>query len=321
MDNKKISVVVPVYNVELYLEKCVNSIINQKYRNLEIILVDDGSPDNSGKICDSFLEKDNRIKVIHKSNGGLSDARNAGIDIATGDFITFVDSDDWIEQDIYYNAMKKNKKNDSDIIVFGIQRDYDDGKKVISKLEKEEILTNVEGLIYLNSFKNIDLSSCNKIYKKELFDNIRFPINKKCEDYYIMFKLFDISQKILLISDVGYHYFQRTGSIANNAVVNLDYIYASEKQLKYFEKKYPELLYIAETDYAFANMALFNFSISNNLKNKEQRKLFKINSKKYKKSLIKNQYIKKSKKIRYILFICLPFLYATLIKIKKIVGD
>ena len=106
-----ISVVVPIYNVENYIKKCVDSILSQTYKNLEIILVDDGSPDNCPQICDEYAQKDNRIKVIHKENGGLSDARNAGIDISKGKFITFIDSDDYIEKDyveVLYNSIKEN---------------------------------------------------------------------------------------------------------------------------------------------------------------------------------------------------------------------
>ena len=111
-----VSVIVPIYKVEKYLNKCVDSIINQSYKNLEIILVDDGSPDKCGEICDKYAEKDSRVKVIHKENGGLSDARNAGIDIAKGDYLLFVDSDDWITSNICEVLIKNANDNLSDII-------------------------------------------------------------------------------------------------------------------------------------------------------------------------------------------------------------
>ena len=114
-NNPKISVIVPVYKVEKYLDKCVESIVNQTYKNLEIILVDDGSPDNCPAMCDEWAEKDERIRVIHKENGGLADARNAGMDIATGDYIGFVDSDDWIEPNMYEVLLKNALKYDADI--------------------------------------------------------------------------------------------------------------------------------------------------------------------------------------------------------------
>ena len=114
MDKDLISIIVPIYNVEKYIKKCIDSIINQTYTNLEIILVDDGSPDNCGKICDKYKEKDDRIKVIHKKNGGLSDARNAGIDIATGEYITFIDSDDYVAEnyiEVLYNLCKEQNES------------------------------------------------------------------------------------------------------------------------------------------------------------------------------------------------------------------
>ena len=125
-----ISVIVPVYNVEKYLRKCVDSIVNQTYKNLEIILVDDGSPDNCGKICDEFAEMDNRVMVIHKENGGLSSARNAGLDIATGEYITFVDSDDYIENDTYEKVVVAINKFDSDLIFFR-EKSVDESGKTI----------------------------------------------------------------------------------------------------------------------------------------------------------------------------------------------
>lgn len=129
LDNVLISVIVPVYKVEQYLEKCVNSITAQTYSNLEIILVDDGSPDKCGDICDSLAEKDKRIKVIHKMNGGLSSARNAGIDIATGQYIGFVDSDDFIEPEMYEKLLKLIKQEGTKLAVCAVNYVYEDGKK------------------------------------------------------------------------------------------------------------------------------------------------------------------------------------------------
>lgn len=115
MENKKISIIIPVYKVENYLERCVESVLNQTHQNLEIILVDDGSPDRCGKMCDLYSQKDNRIKVIHKENGGLSDARNVALDIATGDYIGFVDSDDYVEEDMFKTLYQLAEKYQADI--------------------------------------------------------------------------------------------------------------------------------------------------------------------------------------------------------------
>ena len=130
MNNPLISVIVPVYKAEAYLEKSVKSIINQTYKNLEIILVDDGSPDRCGEMCDEFAKKDSRIRVIHKANGGQSSARNAALDIMAGDYVGFVDSDDWIEPNMYEHLYNLILKNNAQISVCGLQCDYDDGKIV-----------------------------------------------------------------------------------------------------------------------------------------------------------------------------------------------
>ena len=120
-----ISVIVPVYNVAAYLDRCVKSIVNQTYADLEIILVDDGSPDQCGTMCDNWAMKDKRIKVVHKENGGLSDARNAGIEVASGDYIGFVDSDDWIEPDMYQDLLEAVEREGAELAVTGINRTYD----------------------------------------------------------------------------------------------------------------------------------------------------------------------------------------------------
>ena len=123
-----ISVIVPIYNVEKYLERCVESIINQTYKNLEIILVDDGSPDNCPQMCDDYAKKDSRIKVVHKKNGGLSDARNAGMKVATGEYVSFIDSDDYISLDFYETLLETIVDNDSDIVECSVVKFYENGK-------------------------------------------------------------------------------------------------------------------------------------------------------------------------------------------------
>lgn len=140
----KISVIVPVYKVENFLDRCVESIVGQTYENLEIILVDDGSPDNCPAMCDKWAEKDGRIKVIHKENGGVSSARNAALDIVSGDYICFVDSDDWIDPGMYEFLYKNSQKYDADISCCGIFDDYDDGTRIM------------EGSYYLSVYKNVD---------------------------------------------------------------------------------------------------------------------------------------------------------------------
>ena len=145
VDGERISVIVPVYKVEPYLRKCLDSIVNQTYRNLEIILVDDGSPDNCGRICDEYAERDNRIRVIHQKNGGVSSARNEGLKIASGDWIGWVDSDDWIEPDMFEYLLENAKKSKADIAVCSRKEWYKD-RCILRKWEKDILLNTEEAL-------------------------------------------------------------------------------------------------------------------------------------------------------------------------------
>lgn len=209
-----ISVVVPVYKVEEYIERCIDSILNQTYRELEIILIDDGSPDRCGEICDQYSVIDNRIKVIHKTNGGLSDARNAGIQIARGEYITFLDSDDWITdnyiQTLYNLVIKKN----ADVSACNFIR---------TDTEKIED-SNAQNIIY--EFSNIQALekmcgefyeqltvSWGKIFKSELFKEVRFPIGKIHEDEFTTYKILYKANKIVFTTEALLYYWQRPDSI------------------------------------------------------------------------------------------------------------
>ena len=167
--SKLISVIVPVYNVEKYLEKCVSSIVNQTYKNLEIMLVDDGSTDSSGKMCDEFAKKDDRIKVIHKPNGGLSDARNSALKIAKGDYIGFVDSDDYIADDMFETLCDLMEDNNSDISIVSFYEIYNN--KLIGVRDSKELenMTKLEAMKELLIDSKIQSYAWNKLFKRELF--------------------------------------------------------------------------------------------------------------------------------------------------------
>ena len=179
---KLVSIIVPVYNVEKYLSKCIDSILAQTYKNLEIILVDDGSKDNSGTICDEYSKKDKRIKIIHKPNGGISDVRNHGLKIATGDYIGFVDSDDYIAEDMFETLVSLLEKNDADISIVSFY-EYYNGKLIgVRENENVEIMNKVEAIKELLIDRKIQSYTWNKLFKKELFDGLQFPVGKNFED-------------------------------------------------------------------------------------------------------------------------------------------
>lgn len=216
MEKKLISVIVPVYNVEEYLVRCVDSIINQTYDNLEIILVDDGSTDMSGAMCDSFAEQDDRIKVIHKKNGGLSDARNAGLEIVTGDYIGYIDSDDWAEPDMFEMMITNCEKYDSDVAVCRyscVFKDFtsNESTDLILKMTRDEAL---ETYICENTERPIYNSVWSKLFKRELVKDYRFPVGKKSEDIMYTTKAFCNMNSCVYIGKALYNYVcDREGSI------------------------------------------------------------------------------------------------------------
>lgn len=241
-----VSIVVPVFKVELYLKRCIDSIINQAYPNLEIILVDDGSPDKSGQICDSYAKIDKRIRVIHKTNGGLSDARNAGIDIAKGDFIGFIDSDDFIHPDMIQSLYELIDSNHADIAQCSLQRVFDDEQKDPGPNLNYIVLTNREALEYMYTPQRVDyVIACNKLYRMDLFNEIRYPKSKIHEDEFTTYQLLYLSKKVVVTTQKYYYYFQSPNSISrsNFNEKKLHYAEAMEERITFFEEKRLEKLH------------------------------------------------------------------------------
>ncbi len=253
--NQKISVIVPIYKVENYLHRCVDSIINQTYTNLEIILVDDGSPDKCPMICDEYAKKDSRIRVIHKKNGGLSDARNAGLDIATGEYIGFVDSDDYISVHFCKRLMNVMKVSDSDIVECEIKKFKDTDKIGDIQNNKLDFITfntyeAMENLI-LNNILSVTV--WNKLYKKDVIEKLRFKVGKTNEDDFYTYLAFDNANKISKLDEELYYYLQREDSIMgkNYKLNRLDEIEAKYERLKFIEKNYKNLILLAKKDVMF----------------------------------------------------------------------
>ena len=262
---KLISIVVPIYNVEKYLEKCIKSIMEQTYENIEIILVDDGSIDNSSQICDYWKEKEERISVIHKKNGGLSSARNSGIDMAKGEYIFFLDSDDYISKYTIEELYKNIEQANAEIAISNRYHVFENGKKKVKfKKEKESIIFSKEKAIFeLNNFRYFDMSACGKLFKTELFKEVKFPVGKKSEDFFVMYKLFELSNRIIYNSEPYYYYYQRKGSITKSKSINTDFLDAAREQMNYIEKRHPNLKNCVRTAYVSANMTVYNMAVSN----------------------------------------------------------
>ena len=242
-----ISIIVPVYNTDQYLNRCVDSIINQTYKNLEIILVDDGSTDNSGKICDEYKKKDSRIIVIHKTNGGMSSARNAGLDIATGNYIAFVDSDDYIAVNMMDTMRTYIIDNDVDMAVCGYTSLTENkillecGKAVISGIYNPEKLFESE-TAHIDGIKDrVSLyteSLTNKLYKRYIFDDLRLKIGKNHEDFYLMHYIIIKCKKVYLSNDLLYFYWYNPNSVTSIKynITRLDAVEAHLDRIKLLDK-------------------------------------------------------------------------------------
>lgn len=263
-----VSVIIPIYNVERYLKKCLDSVENQTYHELEIILIDDGSTDNSPIICDKYAEKDPRITVLHKKNEGLSSARNAGLDIATGDYISFIDSDDWVSPHYIETLFSLAQHNKADIaiienkLVYSDSCDNSDDKPPFTKC-----YTNLEALEDLFSKNLVSLTvSWGKLYSRNLFSHIRFPIGKIHEDEFTTFELFYNSKKLVYTNQCLYFYRQRTDSITQNPHFS-DFLHARELQFSFFvEKKQEKIIPLVLTSLCWLQLRAFDFFTQKNNK-------------------------------------------------------
>lgn len=324
--SSNLTVVVPVYNVEKYLSKCVDSILNQTLSVDEIILVDDGSTDKSGLIADDYAKKYDIIKVVHQKNGGLSAARNTGINLATMEYIAFVDSDDYIAPTMYEVLIERLKKNDADISIGGVWYEQEDGEKYTPY--PDGITRNwnkTESLIQLNSYQYFNMSFCDAIFKRSLFEmtaygegSLSFPVGKLCEDFYLMHRIVARTEKITYTSTPFYHYVQRENSISRNAKVNLAPMDASLAQLEFYAKWFPQLVYVAETACFFAYASVYT-TYCRYGQTCPDSMVTQINSICYKffLSVLRNKYIPKAKKAQAVVFCCSKRLYKIVIKKKK----
>lgn len=295
-----ISVIVPVYKVEKYIHKCIDSIINQTYTNLEIILVDDGSPDSCGKICDEYAKKDNRIKVIHKTNGGLSDARNAGTKHAKGTYLTYIDSDDFVSEN-YIEYMYNLLKHSADITFATCGVEIIRNKSIIQhesdtnfhKYNREEAFTSLlydEGLF---------LSAWGKLFRTDFIKNYSFPKGKAYEDTAVIYKWINDSNKIICGEEKCYYYVDRANSISNQKEFNnneIDYINNSKLMLKFINENYG-LDEAVERFFLYVNFRELRILLLSKNKNKQYEEEMWSNIKKHRITVLKNKKISKRDKL------------------------
>lgn len=284
MNTPLVSVILPIYNVEQVLKRCLDSVCNQTYLNLEIILVDDGSTDNSGNICDEYAKVDKRIKVIHKKNGGLSDARNVGLDIANGDYLTLVDSDDFISAYYVQNLMFAIQKSGCELSSSWFCK-FSNGIKIgsptIANDSSIEICNREDYYKKMLLQDGVEVSAWGKMYKSSLFNGVRYPFGKLYEDIPTTYLLIEKVEKIAVIPNVDYYYYQRKQSISKSSfnVRKMDAIVHMGKFMDFIVLHYPNLKNAAISRY-FSVVCNILFLI-NDKKYKEQKKFLWSEVKKY----------------------------------------
>lgn len=313
-EEMKISVVVPVYNVERFLRDCINSIRNQTYQNLEIILVDDGSTDSSAGICDEYEKMDTRIKVIHKCNGGLSDARNTGIGLAKGEYISFVDSDDWIRKDAYQILSDRIRQFRADIVCFGMTELYERSRNVLY-LPKSSGVADTEGALKMLMLGNgCGPSACNKLFKRRIFEKIRFPAGKISEDIAVMYQVFDQAKQVGFVNECLYYYRHRRGSITTAAYhrKNLVIVDYARDMIRYMKKKHPALTDDARTYYA---NTLIHVCSRISALNKAEQEIFQNELKAYKNELYRYRCFLRTPAERAKYILVMTGFYGTLLNI------
>lgn len=277
-----ISIIIPVYNVEKYLKKCLTSVAEQTYKNLEVILIDDGSTDGSGKICDDFKNEDERAVVIHKKNGGLSGARNAGIDKANGEFLMFVDSDDYIDKTMTEKLYKAVCKYNAEIALCPPLPIDESGKEVTSHqafgVDLGEGLLSGEDMLrcIYSKYQVISVIACAKLYKREVFKSLRYPENILHEDYCVMHKIYKPKTRVATIAEPLYFYVQHEGSIMSAySIKRLGSVHGSYAIAKECEKN-ALFEVIPKTERIAANSLRMSYKRTGGKYKKEKKEAFKL---------------------------------------------
>ena len=312
--SETISVIIPVYNVEKYLNKCVDSVISQTYKDLQIILVDDGSTDRSSKICDEYAKADTRISVIHKQNGGLSSARNAGMEIVEGDYITFLDSDDYVSPTVYEELYKIIKSQDSDSIACTCFRRVDEAGNVYKKNDPHSKPSSTSNTEYLREILlHIgDVSVCTKLFPRKMLEIKRFDEEKLNEDLLFMADLIPSFKTIVYTGTVGYYYLVRDNSISSGYGKSVEDMAVNAVAVnKNVQSEYPELKDEGNRFALFQNMA-YLLLVPQALRTKNNKKY--LEALKYlKKSFFKNGITNRYLGIKYKIIIFVLIIYPEIV--------
>ena len=314
--NSLISVIIPVYKVEAYLAACVESVLAQTYQNFELILVDDGSPDNCPQMCDAFATRDSRIRVIHKENGGLSSARNAGIDIARGEYLAFLDSDDLWSPLFLERLYRAIQETGGDFAVCLFQRFCGEAPKELPESIATEVLTQRQAFACFFSERNVDMVVApNKLYHRHLFDAVRYPVGQIHEDEAVIHEIIGGAKNVAWVAEAHYYYRQAPDSIttAKFSLKRLDETYAKERRIAWFEAHDMHDLADRTRVIYLANLMRLYRTVQQELDDrgaarKACSKLYATFKSVYNTELVRQESLKM--RLRCMLFVVLPKLYS-----------
>ena len=308
----KVSVIVAIYNVEKYLDKCICSLQDQTLSDLEILLIDDGSTDSSAAICDKYALEDERIRVIHKENGGLSDARNRGLDAASSEYIGFIDGDDYVDNDMFEILYNCAEKEHASIAVCGLYHCYTNEMRTAEDTTGYYVTDARETIRMVLDSKKISVNAVNKLYKKELFRHIRFPKGKRSEDAHIMIKLLSQIDKAVITMQPKYYYVHREGSITTQkySPADLSVIEAYTNNLKFIKKYYPDLETEAKFRYYWSHFyVLDKMMFTKPLQDKRSKKKIIHRLRKHWKDILSNPCVGKGRKVAMAALMFNQYLY------------
>ena len=312
MEQKLVSVIVPIYNLENYLEKCIRSLLNQTYANLEVFLVNDGSKDSSGEICDKYSALDQRITVIHQQNGGAAAARNAALDVCKGEYIAFVDGDDYIDIHYVQTLVECMEKQGAQISICGWQDVYEstivEERPLVGEVEIYNTEQALENLMYQRRF---DTAMWSKLYKRELFEGIRFPLGNLYEDIAIIYKVFCNADVISYVDYKGYFYLLREQgtTLQTFKPKKMDLIDVVDDMVDYLLPKYPQIRGAVLCKYIRANFHIYlQIPTGGELYPAEKKRIEK-NIKTYRKEVLRDKNAQRGTKVALLCsYVSLPLL-------------
>ncbi|MBR3755232.1 MAG: glycosyltransferase family 2 protein [Clostridia bacterium] len=311
----KISIIIPIYNAEQYITSCINGILNQTFSDFELILVDDGSKDSSGEICDEFAKSDDRIRVIHKKNGGAADARNCGIDIAVGEWIMFFDSDDCFEPNIVQKLYETVQAENADMAVCSIDlfnEDCFEDKYIPDHFIATPGIFSGAEILSNGHIPTVFVSPCCKIFKKSLFENLRYKTGRICEDEMIVHHILYRCKKIVVINDILYHYRQLVNSVSHTvSPKKLDTVYAFYDRFLFYKKMGIANSDIVLKDY-FWNLDNYYFKVKENDESTPRFKECRKNTRKLIFYYLRIEDVSVKEKLLKLLFCISPSMYKSI---------